>query len=494
MTTAADKNRQAFTGLFGEPALASRVSAIRIGVISGSDATGHAGRLLAEALGDVLGRLWLHIDAAGPLSSVVLESAHAAATSGTLPCQLSEGWAPPYNVVIAVGKVEAVDAGPVVRVGADGWVVSAGSLARVGDSPVPVGPAAAAALAGAEAFKHVFSAALGEGMSTCLGDLEWNTWSLGQSGEAPILQPVNLQHTHAFGVGAVTHGFLWSLQRWPASVEGKLLLIDHDIYDASNGQRYAGMRFSDVGHSKADVVAERLKAAHRRLEALPFLLNLNTYFDVHEPCPNVRLAIVGLDSPESRRHAALKLPQRAVNMWTERNYLGTARFGFAGGWPCLICAYPELLHESRDEPAVVSSQLGLSPSRVRHLLDTGEGLTAQDATTVAQRAGLSPDTLAGRPLRTALHQVCATGRVVLPEVSRAVDVPFAFSSLLAGTIGFVTFLRELWITSDSPTRWVYNVFRRPNPGLLEGASKKLGCYLCGTDDAEALVRSRVLAT
>lgn len=488
MTTAVEKNRQAFAGLLGDSALANRVAAIRIGVISGPDAAGAAGRLLAEALGDVLGRLWLNIDATGPVSQVLLHSAQSAAKSASFPSKLNESWAPPYDVVIAIGTTASADAGPVVRIGADGWVVTAGTCARVGDSPIPVGPVVAAALAGAEVFKHVFSGALGETTQTWLGDLEWDAWSLGHGDNPPPLQPLRFSDAYVFGAGAVTHGLIWALQRWPAPVEGSLRLVDHDSYDDSNGQRYCGMTDVNIGNSKATVVAERLKLAHRGLIPTPYPVHLNAYFDAHEPVPNVHLAIVGLDSAESRRHVALKLPRRTVNMWTERQYLGAARFGFNADWPCLMCAYPEALRESRDEAAVVSAQTGLGPARVRHLLDTAEGLSPQDAAVVAQRGGLSQDDVLGRPLRTALHQLCATGHVALPDTNREVDVPFAFSSLLAGSIGFVNLVRELWAHEDPPSRWVYNVLRRPNPGLTERVSRRPHCLLCGNDDALSVIR------
>ena len=493
MTTAAEKNQQAFANLLGSAALASHLFNCRIAVHSDDGSNTPAGRLLAAALGDVLGRLWPQIDATGPLASALLPSATISAASANLPASIQERWSPPYDAVIAIASVPAGDAGPVVRIGADGWMVSAGRLARVGESLIPVGPAAAAALASAELFKHVFKSTLAERANTWLEDFEWNVWNFGASANEPAVQELNIRHAHVFGVGAVTHGLLWVLERWPKPVTGELLLIDGDGYDVSNGQRYAGMRPGDEGCLKVDRKAERLREIHSGLTVHPFPHSMNEYFDRFEPTPRVSLAVVGLDSGESRRQVALKLPRRAVNMWTDSDHLGSARHGGGDGWPCLMCAYPEVLHGLRDEPAVLAPQTGMEPARIRHLLDTGERLSQADAALVAARSGLAVELVSGKPLRSVLQQLCATGKLALPGAQNDVDVPFAFSSLLAGVAGFSNLAAELWGCETSPFRWTYNILKRPNPGLIEPAGPKANCALCADETYQRLVARPVAA-
>lgn len=478
MTTAQDKLAQAFSTLLGNAKLTEHLGKYRIGVVSSASTDTISGRLLAEALGEALGRLWPCLHAKGPLTQIVLASAAKAAASADLSLTTSDGWSPPYDAIIVMGQEEISNAGPITKIGANGWEVSSGSFAHTGDSPNPVGPAAAAALAAADVFKQVFGNALSDHCPSYLDDLTWNVWTQGRDIASPSSPPgIALPRTHMFGTGAVTHGLCWVFERWPGEVTGELLLIDHDRYDCSNGQRYVGMRHSDIGFKKVNSIAERLSRAHPNLRVSPFDTDMNGYFDDAEPEPDVRLALVGLDSAESRRHAALKLPRRTVNMWTDRHHLGSSRFGHKDGWPCLFCSYQELLTGEKDEVAIITEQTGLLPHRVRHLLDTGMGLALEDAVIVANRIQKAAESLVDQPIRTVLHQLCATGSVSLPG-AEIVDVPFVFSSFLAGVVGFSNMLGELWTPNDSPFRWGYNVMKRPLPALAAAVHPRADCFLC----------------
>ncbi len=482
MKTAIEKNVQAFSTLFGDPALANYLRDRRIGVFFGDNSDTVSGRLLTEALADTLARLWPRIDSSGPLADLFLSTARKTAQSGQLPIDLNDRWAPPYDSVVVIGSGTVRDAGPIVWIGADGWKVSFGTNSRLGDSPLPIGPAAAAAIAAAEVFKQVFESKLESHGITPLGDGEWNLWNLGIDGSLPGEQNIVFPRTHVFGCGAVTHGLLWVLERWPTPVSGTILLIDHDVYDYTNGQRYVGMRPEDPSRIKVDALAERLQSSHPALKVLPFQQSMNDYFDFHEPIPSVTLAIVGLDSEESRRQAALKLPRRSINMWTDGHHLGSSRHGFRDGWPCLFCSYPEDISRQKDEVAIISSQTGLQPYRVRTLLDTGESLTPSDASLVVSKLGRPANEVTGKSLRTILQQLCATGHVKLSGKVGDTDVPFAFSSLLAGVVGFRNIVKELQSPSDPPTRWTYDILQRPNPGLVQPASPRDNCYLCSVKE------------
>jgi hypothetical protein len=144
--------------------------------------------------------------------------------------------------------------------------------------------------------------------------------------------PLRCEDLHMFGVGAVTHGMLWVMERWPADISGDMYLIDQDAYGESNGQRYAGMRVDDIGFPKPGQATRRLRVRHPRLDVCPLDgVDMNRYFAESRPDCRVRLAVSGMDNPEHRRQLALKLPARVVNMWTEGDRLGAARFGIGDG-------------------------------------------------------------------------------------------------------------------------------------------------------------------
>jgi hypothetical protein len=488
MNDAFEKNRAALARLLGDAALAERLQSLRVGIWSGPESFTRAGCVLANTLGDVLGRLWQRIDVAGDLGDIVFQSAQAAAESAAYQSSILRQWNPPYDFVIAIGIAAPQGAGPNLQIGAGGWKVFAGENAKVNDDPNPVGPAVAAALAASDMFKALFSDALKDRAGPALGNFAWSVWDYGTGEEEPKPREVEFDDVHFFGVGAVTHGLLWVLERWPLEVKGTIRLIDQDSFDRSNPQRYSGLSVAQIGKPKAGSVAERLRDKLPAAHIQPFEMDMNRYYHEHRPRCDVRLVVAGLDSPEARRQLALKLPLRAVNMWTEGYWLGAARFGVGNGWPCLYCAYPEQPSVSLDETGEIAQQTGLKPARVRELLFSGKGIEEQEAREIAQRFGFSdPNALVGKPLRSVRGHLCATGKIGLRANDADSDVPLAFSSLLAGVFGFVELLKELWGFNDVPERWAYNTLHPPRHGFLEPAGASPNCYLCSNDDARAIV-------
>lgn len=482
MSEALRKNELALARAVGNAELGARLQSLRIGIWSEPTAMGASGNLIAEALGDVLGRLWRKLDVYGPIAETFVQAANLAASSGRqLDCAM-HSWNPPYDFVIALGADVPTGVGPGLRVGATGWVAKVGSKAVVNNDPNPVGPATAAAIVAAELFKRLFADGLGTRATLLPPEFEWSVWDYGHGSSPPPVDTLYFDDVHVIGVGAVTHGMLWLLERWPSRATGLLHLIDQDSYDESNGQRYIGMHPEDVGRPKSEQAAERLRGRQPRLLVYPHDNDMNRYFIEKRPDCRVQLAVIGVDSPEHRRQLALKLPRRVVNMWTEGDRLGAARFGFTEGWPCLFCAYPEDTAEPMDETGLISKETGLKPHRVRELLFSGDGLEHSDVSVIASRHAMSdPQALVGKPLRTVRGVLCATGRLQLPETAVDVDVPFAFSSFLAGIGGFVELVRELWGAPSEPGHWQLPVLRYPVPGNWFGRGPSSGCYLCSDE-------------
>lgn len=478
MSTATDKNAQALKALFGDAALVSRLCSTRIAVVTPSDDLPQSGMLLAEVLADVLACLWPNIDFFGSGAELQLAASLNAAKSGGAPVDgLDLRWAPPYSCVISIGGTHPPEAGYAVRVGANGWLAQLGPEAVCGSSSNPVGPAFAAAMAAAQVFHHIFASELA-GMdivplASCSVDLR-------QLFDAPNLAaaPLNLGETHVFGVGAVTHGLVWLLEHWPEMVTGKLHLVDQDNYGDSNGQRYAFMRPENSGRAKVAVVKERLDAAHSHLLVEQHPVDLNSYCAERGYEIPLQRAIAGLDSAEARRHVGLKLPERAVNMWTEGIRIGAGRYQPGDGRACLACGYLEKTDTPLDEVAEIFQQTGIRPDLVRSLLDTGRGLTHQEASMIAGHRGVSPDQFVGQPIRSVLPALCATGRIQMPNNPEAVDVPFAFASLFAGIAGFVMLLKDCFGDSEASHGWTQHIFKRPTPYMHSPLHSNPQCVCC----------------
>lgn len=490
MNAANQKNAQALKALFGDAALANRLGSTRLAVVTSTGHMPKSGMLLADVLADVLGRLWPNIDFSGACAERQLKVAADAALSGGAPTEgLACRWVPPYDCVVYVGAPLFPDAGHAIQVGANDWEVQLGPGACCGASENPVGPAFAAAMAATQVFRHVFADAL-VGMDA--PPLQECKLEIRELFNAPHLEiaPLDLRETHMFGVGAVSHGLVWLLERWPSKVSGVLNLVDQDKYGDSNGQRYAFMQAMNIGMAKVDAVTARLTAAHLSLSVKPHPVDLNSYCSDRGYDLPLQRVIAGLDSAEARRHTALKLPERAINMWTEGVRVGGGQYVPGDGRACLACGYLENTTTPLDEVAEIHRQTGIRPDLVRSLLDTSRGLNQQEAMMIAGRQGVSPDQFVGQPLRSVLPVLCATGKLQLSNNSEAVDVPFAFASLFAGITGFVMLLKDCFYDTKASVSWTQHIFKKPTPFMFSSNHTNVQCVCCAAMNSLAEENSK----
>lgn len=480
MSDALTKNKEAFRSMFGSEALADRLLSTRLAIFTSPDGLTPAGQLLGQALADALARLWPNIDFHGAgAPDLVAVAARAAAsghhTAGNYQVRLQST----YDYVVAIGcEVPPGIEASGVRVGANGWGVTLGSIATCGDSDNPVGPAFAAALAASKTFRSVFRDAMEEG--TSLDTDEPFTFDVRDICGSPgmDMEPLDLTGTVFFGVGAVGHGLLWLLEQWPQPVSGTIALVDPDSYGATNGQRYAAMTAANVGHSKVEQMQSRLLAKHPTLSIQPNKQDINAYCaQVGYEQPIIR-AVAGLDSAEARRQVALKLPEHTINMWTEGARVGASRYIARPGSACLACNYLEDFTVPLDEVAQLHRYTSLRPDIVRDLLDTGRVMADDEARQMAAHTQVSFEKIAGHPLRSALPVICAIGRIQIEASKEIVDVPFAFASLFAGIAGFLMLLKDLKTTADSEA-WVQHVFKKPNAAMLSRVVPQRRCACCG---------------
>jgi hypothetical protein len=478
MTNAFDKNLQALEALFKSNDLAQRLVDTRIAVILPQSNPPKAALLLAEFLVDCVARLWPNIDFAGSGAEDLIEHAREAAKSGGgIATGFSAQWNPPYACVVTIGCDAPSDVNPTVRVGADGWTATIGIHASCSDSPNPTGPAFAAALGGAQVFFHVFRDELRD---TGAREIENCTFDVRSICSAPDLDvtDLHLRHTTFVGTGAVTHGLMGVLERWPFPVTGDARLVDADSYGNSNGQRYAFMRSSNAGQPKVEAVHARLAIAHPDLRVEPYPEDLNTHCARHGYPDGEARYVVGLDSAESRRHVALKYPGHCVNMWTEGVRIGAARYSPGDNSACLGCDYLEDVSKSHDEVAEVHQITGLLPPVVRELLDSARGLTQAEANIVSTATGLPVDRVVGEPLRSVLPLACAIGKLPVAKNGELADVPFAFSSLMAGVAGFMMLLRDVTCPLSQSEGWTEHIFKQPQPTMWTQRVARLECACC----------------
>jgi molybdopterin/thiamine biosynthesis adenylyltransferase len=478
MTTAAEKNEQALMSLFGNAELASRISSTRIAIVIPTTPLLPSGKLVATVLSDTLGRLWPNIDFHGCGVEEFINVAVDAAESGGSPTNgLRVNWAPPYDCVISIGERLPSDVGHAIQVGANDWEVQLGPDAYIGESQNPVGPAFAAALAAAQLFLFVFASELRETNAILIESCQINLLKIFGLENVSVTS-LDLEETHIFGAGAVSHGLLWLLQNWPEDVNGSANLVDQDNYGESNGQRYAFMHLSNQHKSKVQVLRERLTKAHPNLSVFHHPMDLNSYCDKRGYDFALHRIIAGLDSAEARRHTALKLPESAINMWTEGVRIGAGRYRPGTDGACLACGYLEKVSSPIDEVAEIFTQTGIRPDLIRDLLDSGRGMSSEEAGMLAGYRSLPSEQFIDEPLRSVLPALCATGKIQLPGNSEAVDVPFAFASLFAGIAGFMMLLKDCSDKSSSSYEWTQNIFKQPSLFMHRRQNSNPNCICC----------------
>lgn len=477
MSAASDKNRQALEALLGSAALAARLVTTRVAVVGPARDSGVSAALLTEVLADTLGRLWPNIDFSGETAEVGLQAARSAASSGeALVDGLRHAWQPPYDVIISVGGRAAGHDSPEIVVGADDWRVGFGDSATCGTSPNPVGPAFAAALAAAQVFATCFAKELEDFGVKQLDDWQADVRELFGAPELDM-KPIDLERTHIFGVGAVTHSLVWLLERWPEPVVGMLDLVDRDDYGGGNGQRYAFMPPEAMKKPKVALVADRLRK-HPGLNVTPHRTDLNTFCLERGYDRALGRVITGLDSEESRRQAALKLPDRTINMWTSGRRIGAGQYVPGDDRGCLACAYPEPTDTPLDETAKFARATNLLPGLVRELLNSARGLTQEEAQTVASTRSVPVERLVGEPIRSVMPVLCATASVAPDFGKEAVDVPFAFSSLMAGVAGFIMLLRDIQLRKSVSEGWTQHMFKKPACSMMSSQGVDPACVRC----------------
>jgi molybdopterin/thiamine biosynthesis adenylyltransferase len=473
MSTVREKNTRALDPLFAAP-LEAQIEAITIGIIVGPTASD---ALIADALGDLLGRFWRKISVHGPNAERLAASARSAAHSGGELDPIVTTDLNTADFIIGIGSPGTAT----INIAIDGYRIEVGPAARSGPNPNPLSALVAACIAAGEALKSLLGTqSRMRVIPLCEPYLLELDIVLDQRVTLP--ETLLLDDVVICGVGAVTHALLWILERWPGRVEGRLTLVDRDAYDTSNGQRYIGM-VTNTGAKVADW-ARRLMAAHPALDVEPIKLDLNTYFASR---PMAKLAIAGLDSEESRRHLALKLVPTIVNLWTSGESAGASLHHLDGLGHCLHCAYPEK-GEHASEITRFANLTGLSLERVSELLDTVAPLTVADANTIRAKYPTLPVQV-GKPLRSVIPAICSVVPMASVPGEATIDVPLAPVSAYAGSFGFLALLLALGEHDGTPA-WQTRLFAYPNANSWTARYAVRSCVLCSDSITIELVKER----
>ena len=217
--------------------------------------------------------------------------------------------------------------------------------------------------------------------------------------------------TALIGAGAIGNAAVWALARAP--IEGTLQIVNPEMIELSNLQRYVLATRADEAAPKASLASEQLTncltgVAHP--VALAEFLSDEGY--------RWERMLLALDSARNRRSAQASLRAGSPMPGPQPGDLGVSVHpSFDSDGVCVSCLYLQD-QKMRSEDELIAEALGINDQlgQVRQLLVTGEGLQPGLAGWIAQRLGRPPQVLAaftGRPIRELYVQgIC--GGAVLP--------------------------------------------------------------------------------
>ena len=335
------------------------------------------------------------------------------------------------DVALSVG----VDAPPVdvptVFAGCDGWLARVGTEGpyKTSDQGNPFGAGFAACLAAGNMFRFLF---LPGGENLLDSDISFppDAASFPTLASSMLAGPLVL-----VGVGAVGNSAAWALARTPFT--GQVHLVDPQVVEVSNLQRYVLCARSDEGGIKVEIAGKEFGGT---LEALPHqgtwasFLRANGY--------KWERVLAALDSAHDRRAVQGSLPRWIANAWTQVGDLGVSSHSFLGQGACLACLYlPTQKSKSQDQIVAEGLKIPQFQDQVRFLLGNGQATGKEICDAVATAWGIPTEELdpyVARPIRELwVEGICGGGIIPLGEAGptpRELQVPLAFQSALAGML------------------------------------------------------------
>jgi hypothetical protein len=454
------------------------------------------GRVTAELTVNLLARLYPRLVIRGlDADAAVREDALRALALSINPNiaisrELSEA-----GFVVGIGTTAIARDVPTIYAGSEGWTVRLNPSQPVGcgDSDVPFAGAAAACIAAANVFRYFFRDSLEAGDLDGAVELSLSTLQhTADSNPPPAI--LDIGEWHLVGAGAIGSAVLWALRRSP--VTGQVDVIDPELADLSNLQRYILLTQRDVGRPKAPTAELLFRGSAIRVQGHE--KRWGEYLATRADWSLGRVA-VALDTGLGRIEVQASLPKRVLNAWTQRGELGVSRHGFLGADACLACLYlPTVPAKSEDE--VVAEALGLRDHlmEIRALLYNGAPVSRELLQRAATALQVPLDPLLrfeNRPLRAFYSEGICGGLVLSlsgtrPEASeRGTETPLAFQSALAG----ILLAAEMVLESQGlrplgfPVRTSMDVLR-PIPAEISFHYKKKAGSNCLCQDGDFVNR------
>jgi len=249
------------------------------------------------------------------------------------------------DVLIALGRSDC-DSAFKIAINSDGWI------ARLEEGPEasvdcydcksnPIGAQVASCFASAEVFKHILKllgsrnyAVQNPVQSICFSAFDYSFDSApSQNPELP--EELDLNEVILVGAGAVGSSFVNTLA-FLEDVVGRLIILDFDVIDITNLNRYQIAGWKDVGKSKVNVAASFLSGS--RLEVAPIGKSYESFVREDRPDKAFDTVVSTVDDNAARQHIQSDLPRQILHGATNEQTCVVSRHDFLHD-ACLGCLF-----------------------------------------------------------------------------------------------------------------------------------------------------------
>lgn len=294
---------------------------------------------------------------------------------------------------------------------------------------------------------------------------------------------IDIGETYLAGAGAIGNGLLWALRH--IRLRGKLMIVDDDTVSSGNLNRQIWFNADDIGKSKAEQLA---LGAQTSMPALQLVSRRHRLQDLPERSegPWLKRLIVAVDSRRARRELQKEFPGEVFDAsTTDIREVVIHHHKQPESAACLSCIY-ESDDEEISREAHIAEHLGVTVEEVRSERITE---TAADKI-VARYPKLERLPLIGVAYDTLFKKLCGQGELRSLE-GRRVVAPFAFVSVLAGTLLALEIVRHLGVGENKQdfNYWRLSPWHGPMLRRQLRRPKQPTCEFCSNETLMRVNRS-----
>lgn len=351
--------------------------------------------------------------------------------------------------------------------------------------------------AGALSVGEVFKRILPELNPSEITHLEYDLVTHGKASQ-PVIEPklpdmINYNNLLIVGCGAIGQALCLAI-KLATKLSGKIRLLDHEVIEPTNEQRYLVAYEELRGNNKAMLMGNLLGGQNTTCTPVVIPQKYEDYAHSSNGFLDKEVVVM-TDNVWTRLNVQAGLPKVLWNAWTDVAK-GSLRYGIAhhcidGEYECLGCAYypPGTSPTEMELNAIMT---GLPQKEINKKLEQNAICTLDDIQKISQLTGIPIQKLLpnkDKPFRNLLHGDCGvfTHRIQGQEViAPAPHLPALAGILLASQI----ILRKLDVPTESKLieSADYDAFKIPDHDCIINAKKVPKCFCNDSDYKQAYAK------